>query len=94
MQVHAHMQHGDPMTNAFVERQMRALATPLLDMVKQWVTEGQLTDPYEVYSIYALCLRVSCLQSSPPYLTHLRRNSSWRNIRTCRTSATGQANTH
>lgn len=49
--VHAHMQHGDPMTGAFVERQMRALATPLLDMVKQWVTEGQLTDPHEEFFV-------------------------------------------
>ena len=64
LQVHAHMQHGDPMTGAFVERQMRALATPLLDMVKQWVTEGQLTDPFEVYS--CLYRRASRFQSSSP----------------------------
>ena len=70
-QVHAHMQHGDPMTGAFVERQMRALATPLLDMVKQWVTEGQLTDPHEVRGT-SLSVCTFCspgLNECPPALT-------------------------
>lgn len=51
--VHSHTRHGDPFVNRFITSQITALAQPLLDMTRQWVVEGVLSDPFLEFFVVA-----------------------------------------
>uniref|UniRef100_M8BJJ5 Gamma-tubulin complex component n=1 Tax=Aegilops tauschii TaxID=37682 RepID=M8BJJ5_AEGTA len=42
--IHGHAQHGDPMVQDFMGRLLRRVCSPLFEMVRSWVLEGELED--------------------------------------------------
>eukprot|EP00898_Chlorokybus_atmophyticus_P006935 jgi/Chlat1/7242/Chrsp58S06891 len=51
--IHAHAQHGDPVVHSFVTQLLRQVCAPLFDMVRSWVFEGELIDPYGEFFVVA-----------------------------------------
>ncbi|XP_074320777.1 gamma-tubulin complex component 3-like [Silene latifolia] len=42
--IHMHAQHGDPLVHEFMNRLLRRVCSPLFEMVRSWVLEGELED--------------------------------------------------
>ncbi|KAK2989172.1 hypothetical protein RJ640_029364 [Escallonia rubra] len=42
--IHMHAQHGDPLVHEFMKRLLRRVSSPLFEMVRSWVLEGELED--------------------------------------------------
>ncbi|KAI0998372.1 Spindle pole body component [Podosphaera aphanis] len=40
------LSHGDPMIGAFAERLLIQVSRPFYDMMRQWIYDGELSDPY------------------------------------------------
>ena len=43
--------YGDPFVNAFAERMLAHLTRPFYDMVRQWIYDGELHDPYHEFFV-------------------------------------------
>lgn len=43
--------HGDPFIRAFTERMLRHVTKPFYDMLRQWVFDGELSDPYTEFFV-------------------------------------------
>lgn len=44
--------HGDPFVSAFAERMLAHLTRPFYDMLRQWIYDGELTDPYGEFFVH------------------------------------------
>lgn len=44
--------HGDPFVSAFAERMLAHLTQPFYDMLRQWIYDGELTDPYGEFFVH------------------------------------------
>ncbi|XP_038702306.1 gamma-tubulin complex component 3-like isoform X2 [Tripterygium wilfordii] len=42
--IHLHAQHGDPLVHEFMRRLLQRVCSPLFEMVRSWVLEGELED--------------------------------------------------
>eukprot|EP00897_Mesotaenium_endlicherianum_P001160 jgi/Mesen1/11044/ME000099S10486 len=51
--IHSQTQNGNPPERALAERVLAGCCTPLLDMVRRWVLEGDLRDPYSEFFVVA-----------------------------------------
>ncbi|KAK3133460.1 hypothetical protein QOZ80_6AG0536820 [Eleusine coracana subsp. coracana] len=49
--IHGHAQHGDPMYQEFMGRLLRRVCSPLFEMVRGWVLEGELEDVFAEFFI-------------------------------------------
>ncbi|KAL0908363.1 hypothetical protein M5K25_022853 [Dendrobium thyrsiflorum] len=49
--IHAHAQHGDPLVQEFMGRLLRRVCSPLFEMVRTWVLEGELEDVFAEFFI-------------------------------------------
>ncbi|KAL5995422.1 Gamma-tubulin complex component 3 [Asimina triloba] len=49
--IHGHAQHGDPMVQDFMRRLLRRVCSPLFEMVRSWVLEGELEDIFGEFFI-------------------------------------------
>ncbi|PON56322.1 Gamma-tubulin complex component protein [Trema orientale] len=49
--IHLHAQHGDPMVQEFMKRLLRRVCSPLFEMVRSWVLEGELEDIFAEFFI-------------------------------------------
>ncbi|XP_073526320.1 uncharacterized protein [Phyllobates terribilis] len=49
--IHLHAQHGDPMVNEFMKRLLKRVCSPLFEMVRSWVLEGELEDMFSEFFI-------------------------------------------
>uniref|UniRef100_A0A453N9R8 Gamma-tubulin complex component n=1 Tax=Aegilops tauschii subsp. strangulata TaxID=200361 RepID=A0A453N9R8_AEGTS len=49
--IHGHAQHGDPMVQDFMGRLLRRVCSPLFEMVRSWVLEGELEDVFGEFFI-------------------------------------------
>ncbi|CAA6664252.1 unnamed protein product [Spirodela intermedia] len=49
--IHEHAQHGDPLVQDFMGRLLRRVCSPLFEMVRSWVLEGELDDLYAEFFI-------------------------------------------
>ncbi|XP_058078357.1 gamma-tubulin complex component 3 [Magnolia sinica] len=49
--IHGHAQHGDPMVQDFMRRLLRRVCSPLFEMVRSWVLEGELEDIFVEFFI-------------------------------------------
>eukprot|EP00803_Ostreobium_quekettii_P003739 evm.model.scf_156.5 EVM.evm.TU.scf_156.5 scf_156:43972-47321(-) len=49
--VYAYLHQGDPTTHTFLTRILQRVCVPLFDMIKQWVFEGELYDPYQEFFV-------------------------------------------
>ncbi|KAI4287514.1 MAG: hypothetical protein L6R35_003231 [Caloplaca aegaea] len=44
--------HGDPFVAAFAERMLTPVTRPFYDMLRQWIYDGELSDPYHEYFVH------------------------------------------
>ncbi|XP_004303346.1 PREDICTED: gamma-tubulin complex component 3 [Fragaria vesca subsp. vesca] len=49
--IHMHAQHGDPLVHEFMGRLLRRVCSPLFEMVRSWVLEGELEDVFAEFFI-------------------------------------------
>ncbi|GLT96213.1 hypothetical protein SLE2022_138550 [Rubroshorea leprosula] len=49
--IHLHAQHGDPLVHDFMRRLLRRVCSPLFEMVRSWVLEGELEDFFAEFFI-------------------------------------------
>ncbi|KAH6827455.1 spindle pole body component 98 [Perilla frutescens var. hirtella] len=49
--IHMHAQHGDPLVNDFMNRLLRRVCSPLFEMVRSWVLEGELDDIFSEFFV-------------------------------------------
>ncbi|KAL1559599.1 Gamma-tubulin complex component 3 [Salvia divinorum] len=49
--IHMHAQHGDPLVHDFMNRLLRRVCSPLFEMVRSWVLEGELEDIFAEFFI-------------------------------------------
>ncbi|KAL3637329.1 Gamma-tubulin complex component 3 [Castilleja foliolosa] len=49
--IHIHAQHGDPLVNGFMKRLLRRVCSPLFEMVRSWVLEGELEDIFAEFFV-------------------------------------------
>lgn len=49
--IHMHAQHGDPLVNDFMNRLLRRVCSPLFEMVRSWVLEGELEDIFAEFFV-------------------------------------------
>ncbi|KAJ8532757.1 hypothetical protein K7X08_015646 [Anisodus acutangulus] len=49
--IHMHAQHGDPLVNDFMKRLLRRVCSPLFEMVRRWVLEGELEDIFAEFFV-------------------------------------------
>ncbi|XP_060201299.1 gamma-tubulin complex component 3 [Lycium barbarum] len=49
--IHMHAQHGDPLVNDFMKRLLRRVCSPLFEMVRRWVLEGELEDIFSEFFV-------------------------------------------
>eukprot|EP00899_Mesostigma_viride_P022858 jgi/Mesvir1/3757/Mv15031-RA.1 len=51
--IHAHTRHGDPGVRSLVTRLLRQTCVPLFEMLRRWMFEGELVDPYREFFVVA-----------------------------------------
>ncbi|KAI4203024.1 MAG: hypothetical protein LQ346_001871 [Caloplaca aetnensis] len=44
--------HGDPFVAAFAERMLTHVTRPFYDMLRQWIYDGELSDPYHEFFVH------------------------------------------
>ncbi|XP_043691114.1 gamma-tubulin complex component 3-like [Telopea speciosissima] len=49
--IHMHAQHGDPLVQDFMRRLLRRVCSPLFEMVRSWVLEGELDDIFAEFFV-------------------------------------------
>ncbi|XP_010668610.2 gamma-tubulin complex component 3 [Beta vulgaris subsp. vulgaris] len=49
--IHMHAQHGDPLVHEFMKRLLRRVCSPLFEMVRSWVLEGELEDIFAEFFV-------------------------------------------
>ncbi|XP_010534364.1 PREDICTED: gamma-tubulin complex component 3-like [Tarenaya hassleriana] len=49
--IHLHAQHGDPLVHEFMMDLLRCVCSPLFEMVRSWVLEGELEDTFGEFFI-------------------------------------------
>lgn len=49
--IHLHAQHGDQLVHEFMKRLLRRVCSPLFEMVRSWVLEGELEDIYAEFFV-------------------------------------------
>ncbi|GLJ12396.1 hypothetical protein SUGI_0190050 [Cryptomeria japonica] len=49
--IHMHAQHGDPLVRDFMKRLLRRVCSPLYEMVRSWVLEGELNDIFSEFFV-------------------------------------------
>ncbi|XVF75936.1 hypothetical protein PTKIN_Ptkin13bG0227300 [Pterospermum kingtungense] len=49
--IHLHAQHGDPLVRDFMRQLLRRVCSPLFEMVRSWVLEGELEDIFAEFFI-------------------------------------------
>ncbi|KAK9289800.1 hypothetical protein L1049_007960 [Liquidambar formosana] len=59
--IHLHAQHGDPLVHEFMKRLLRRVCSPLFEMVRSWVLEGELEDIFAEFFILAQPVKVESL---------------------------------
>lgn len=59
--IHMHAQHGDPLVRNFMSKLLRQVCSPLFEMVRRWVLEGELDDLYEEFFIIAQPVKAEAL---------------------------------
>ncbi|XP_020526076.1 LOW QUALITY PROTEIN: gamma-tubulin complex component 3 [Amborella trichopoda] len=59
--IHVHAQHGDPLFQEFMVRLLRRVCSPLFEMVRTWVLEGELNDIYGEFFIVSQTVKAESL---------------------------------
>ncbi|KAI3471419.1 hypothetical protein Pfo_030783 [Paulownia fortunei] len=59
--IHMHAQHGDPLVNDFMKRLLRRVCSPLFEMVRSWVLEGELEDIFAEFFVLSQPVKAESL---------------------------------
>ncbi|KAI3819990.1 hypothetical protein L1987_13845 [Smallanthus sonchifolius] len=59
--IHLHAQHGDPLFHGFMKRLLLRVCSPLFEMVRRWVMEGDLQDLYSEFFVSEQSVKPECL---------------------------------
>lgn len=59
--IHVHAQHGDPMVQEFMKRLLRRVCSPLFEMVRSWVLEGELDDMFAEFFVVGQTVKAESL---------------------------------
>lgn len=49
--LHSYVLNGSPSTRAFIGRILREVCAPILSMIKQWMIQGELADPFQEFFV-------------------------------------------
>ncbi|XP_019165844.1 PREDICTED: gamma-tubulin complex component 3 isoform X2 [Ipomoea nil] len=59
--IHMHAQHGDPLVKDFMKRLLHRVCSPLFEMVRTWVLEGELEDIFAEFFIVSQPVKAESL---------------------------------
>ncbi|XP_073045815.1 LOW QUALITY PROTEIN: gamma-tubulin complex component 3-like [Primulina eburnea] len=59
--IHLRAQHGDPLVNDFMKKLLRQVCSPLFEMVRSWVLEGELEDIFSEFFVVSQPVKADCL---------------------------------
>ena len=59
--IHEYAQHGDPLVQEFMRRLLLRVCSPLFEMVRSWVLEGELDDLYKEFFIVSQPVKAESL---------------------------------
>ncbi|KAG8371854.1 hypothetical protein BUALT_Bualt12G0006300 [Buddleja alternifolia] len=59
--IHMHAQHGDPLVNDFMKRLLRRVCSPLFEVVRSWVLEGELEDIFAEFFVLSQLVKAESL---------------------------------
>ncbi|KAK1428801.1 hypothetical protein QVD17_17641 [Tagetes erecta] len=59
--IHMHAQHGDPLLHDFMKRLLRRVCSPLFEMVRSWVLEGELEDIFSEFFVLGQSVKAESL---------------------------------
>lgn len=59
--IHGQAQHGDPLVQEFMGRLLRRVCSPLFEMVRSWVLEGELEDVFHEFFIISQPVKAESL---------------------------------
>ncbi|CAH8284662.1 unnamed protein product [Eruca vesicaria subsp. sativa] len=59
--IHLHAQHGDPLVHGFMMSLLRCVCSPLFEMVRSWVLEGELEDTFGEFFVVGQPVKVDLL---------------------------------
>ncbi|KAL4587567.1 hypothetical protein LXL04_000439 [Taraxacum kok-saghyz] len=59
--IHMHAQHGDPLLHSFMKRLLRRVCSPLFEMVRSWVLEGELEDIFSEFFVLGQSVKAESL---------------------------------
>ncbi|KAK8966837.1 hypothetical protein KSP40_PGU013868 [Platanthera guangdongensis] len=59
--IHSHAQHGNPLVQEFMGRLLRRVCSPLFEMVRIWVLEGELEDVFAEFFILSQPVKAESL---------------------------------
>eukprot|EP00252_Welwitschia_mirabilis_P025567 TRINITY_DN8041_c0_g1_i1.p1 TRINITY_DN8041_c0_g1~~TRINITY_DN8041_c0_g1_i1.p1 ORF type:complete len:873 (+),score=147.91 TRINITY_DN8041_c0_g1_i1:193-2811(+) len=59
--IHMHAQHGDPLFRDFMGKLLRRVCTPLFEMVRRWVLEGELNDIFQEFFVVGQSVKAEAL---------------------------------
>ncbi|KAI8061728.1 gamma-tubulin complex component protein [Gongronella butleri] len=49
--IHDYTNHGDPFFKQFITEMLQRVSKPFYDMLRRWITEGELDDPFEEFFV-------------------------------------------
>ena len=58
--------HGDPFVGAFAERMLVHVTRPFYDMLRQWIYDGELSDPYHEFFVTESDSRLNEVKEADP----------------------------
>ncbi|XP_064936089.1 gamma-tubulin complex component 3-like [Musa acuminata AAA Group] len=59
--IHGRAQHGDPLVQEFMGRLLQRVCSPLFEMVRSWVSEGELEDTFAEFFIQSQTVKAESL---------------------------------
>nr|XP_043609048.1 gamma-tubulin complex component 3 [Erigeron canadensis]XP_043609049.1 gamma-tubulin complex component 3 [Erigeron canadensis] len=59
--IHMHAQHGDPLLHDFMKGLLRRVCSPLFEMVRSWVLEGELEDIFSEFFVLGQSVKAESL---------------------------------
>ncbi|EYU39957.1 hypothetical protein MIMGU_mgv1a001233mg [Erythranthe guttata] len=59
--IHMHAQHGDPLVHDFMNKLLRRVCSPLFEMVRSWVLEGELDDLFSEFFVLSQPVKAESL---------------------------------
>ncbi|KAI7729463.1 hypothetical protein M8C21_020370 [Ambrosia artemisiifolia] len=59
--IHVLAQHGDPLLHEFMKRLLRRVCSPLFEMVRSWVLEGELEDIFSEFFVFGHSVKAESL---------------------------------